>query len=836
MKERFHLLRYVVTTTLTLAFVFFNGLSQNHFHQFTKSDGLPSQEIYDLHQDHNGLIWIATDRGIASFNGSFFNVYTTKDGLPCDVVFEFFPQEDGKIWCTTKTNELFYFHPDKLVFRSYQFNDKLKKLGVLEQRGLKVYKDGSIDFRSNLVSGYIHVSPSGKVISNLRNVRSEYWGPYYLQRSDNGYYHMSVKNNPGEKQNKFMDMRVRVNIDELGDTLIVSSYNGFAFLVNNKVIKKEMYPQTTKVLKIGTCKNQFWIASHDYGIVCMNGKGQVQQRYQEIRSATCFLEDKDGGIWIGSLGSGLHYKPPMKIQLITGTKNMVVLNLSRNEKPQLIFGTNDRLLGKFSNDTISTKQCSFVNPSGQFYSGINKYFDDLVISKNFGDYTVSRYSDGRNQLPLFTYYQHILDHKFKIVYEVLRGSTKLIRDAEYLGKDIALCYDNKLVKVDTSGNVLKEVELSAHISEFDVDGETVYCATRGKGLIILNKNLDIVSQLDTRDGLAGNQLFEVLIDGTDIWLGSDKGLTRIYRDGAELRISSLTAMNGLLEEEVHDVEILNEEVYIGTSSGIFHFKHSDWEEIAGRKTNIRFHLKKIFVNGKSLRNLRNLSYDQNEIELSYELISFEQKDGLSFRYKLVGLDRDWNETVDRKVVYKSLPPGEYKLIIQPMFNGVPRNEKIIQKISILPAFYNTWWFISLVILLIILATWAFIRFRVIHYNRELIREILRFLIKRLRPKSKSFVVRANGRDVRIISEEVIYAQSNGNYLNIYTRSKKIVIREKISRFTEIVPDPLEYVRVRRSVIVRKDKITSKNSETILVGETEIRVGNTYRKKISEIKL
>ncbi len=39
------------------------------YKEFGLNEGLPSTQVYDMHQDRNGIIWFATDRGIANYNG-----------------------------------------------------------------------------------------------------------------------------------------------------------------------------------------------------------------------------------------------------------------------------------------------------------------------------------------------------------------------------------------------------------------------------------------------------------------------------------------------------------------------------------------------------------------------------------------------------------------------------------------------------------------------------------------------------------------------------------------------------------------------------------------------
>ncbi|MDB9883315.1 hypothetical protein OAD66_09315, partial [Bacteroidia bacterium] len=57
---------------------------------FTIEDGLPSNEVYFVHQDKSGYLWFCTDRGVSRYNGYEFTNFTTADGLTNNTVFKCF--------------------------------------------------------------------------------------------------------------------------------------------------------------------------------------------------------------------------------------------------------------------------------------------------------------------------------------------------------------------------------------------------------------------------------------------------------------------------------------------------------------------------------------------------------------------------------------------------------------------------------------------------------------------------------------------------------------------------------------------------------------------------
>ena len=65
---------------------------------YETQNGLPSTTTYRTLQDKNGFLWIATDNGLAKFDGKTFRIYNTGDGLVDNDVPYIAIDENNKIW------------------------------------------------------------------------------------------------------------------------------------------------------------------------------------------------------------------------------------------------------------------------------------------------------------------------------------------------------------------------------------------------------------------------------------------------------------------------------------------------------------------------------------------------------------------------------------------------------------------------------------------------------------------------------------------------------------------------------------------------------------------
>jgi len=194
-------------------------------------------------------------------------------------------------------------------------------------------------------------------------------------------------------------------------------------------------------------------------------------------------------------------------------------------------------------------------------------------------------------------------------------------------------------------------------------------------------------------------------------------------------------------------------------------------------------------------------------------------------------------TTDRQAIYSSLEPGNYEFIIQVKGeNEFWDRNSISLKLNISPPFWKTWWFIIGALIIGLLSVYVFFKYRILLYNRDLVRELFRQILKRISKKSKSFVVREGNKNVKIFSSDIAFVKSDGNYLEIHHRTGKITIRHKIGEFLDLVPDPIEFLQLRRSYIVRIDKIEQVGKDYVVVKDEKIKVGSTYTKELHNIKL
>ncbi|MFL6602651.1 MAG: two-component regulator propeller domain-containing protein [Steroidobacteraceae bacterium] len=117
-----------------------------------------------------------------------------------------------------------------------------------------------------------------------------------------------------------------------------------------------------------------------------------------------------------------------------------------------------------------------------------------------------------------------------------------------------------------------------------------------------------------------------------------------------------------------------------------------------------------------------LSNSQRRFAVQFAALSFRSPGTNRYRYRLEGLDADWQEVgSDRRIAsYTTLPPGVYNLRVQGATNRSPWSEPgATLRITIQPPWWGMWQFRVTVILVVVALAIVAYGYRVQHLGRQL---------------------------------------------------------------------------------------------------------------------
>ncbi|HZS46203.1 MAG TPA: two-component regulator propeller domain-containing protein [Blastocatellia bacterium] len=238
----------------------------------------------------------------------------------------------------------------------------------------------------------------------------------------------------------------------------------------------------------------------------------------------------------------------------------------------------------------------------------------------------------------------------------------------------------------------------------------------------------------TRDGLFDNGVFQILEDDRGyFWMSSNHGIYRVSRqelnefaDGNRRTITSVAfgKDDGLLSITCNGGR---SPAGIRASDGKLWFPTQEGVAVVDPEA-LPINLQPPPVVIESIKLDRaavafdhpiKVASSQGEVEIEYTALSLINSDRIQFKYKLEGLNPEWISAGTRRTAYYShLPPGNYTFrIIAANSDGVWNEQGQSLRIIVLPPFYLTWWFLSLVALAAGLLVWFGYRYRIIQLKR-----------------------------------------------------------------------------------------------------------------------
>jgi signal transduction histidine kinase/ligand-binding sensor domain-containing protein len=116
-----------------------------------------------------------------------------------------------------------------------------------------------------------------------------------------------------------------------------------------------------------------------------------------------------------------------------------------------------------------------------------------------------------------------------------------------------------------------------------------------------------------------------------------------------------------------------------------------------------------------------LSHAQNIFSIEFSALSYSNPETNRYRYKLEGLDRQWNEVgSDQRIArYTTLPSGNYTFRVQGATSTGGWTEPGTRlSIKVLPPWWNSWWFRAMYIVAIALLGWYAYQYRLHQIGKQ----------------------------------------------------------------------------------------------------------------------
>ena len=280
-----------------------------------------------------------------------------------------------------------------------------------------------------------------------------------------------------------------------------------------------------------------------------------------------------------------------------------------------------------------------------------------------------------------------------------------------------------------------------HVSCFlddPLDKNILWIATKGGGLNRFNKTTSQFTHVTVREGLCNNVVYGILSDENGhIWGSTNNGIFCLLsdqtndRDGWEFR--HFTSASGLQASEFNTgafAKMPDGRLAFGGVNGLNIF---DPKAILVDTFSPNIFITKLLVGNVEVSpNTENgilyqaiqytpsisLGHTQDIFTLEFASLDYRASDQNKYRYQMAGIDKDWIENGNSRIVsYSHLPPGDYTFKVQGSNSlGIWSNKMAVLQITILPPWWRTWWALLAYVCIAAWIIWSIFKYRLQQNN------------------------------------------------------------------------------------------------------------------------
>jgi signal transduction histidine kinase len=270
-----------------------------------------------------------------------------------------------------------------------------------------------------------------------------------------------------------------------------------------------------------------------------------------------------------------------------------------------------------------------------------------------------------------------------------------------------------------------------HVKVFYQDtAGTLWIGTHGGGLSRFKDGR--FATISARQGLYNDNIFQILEDDdANLWMNCNTGIWRTslrqlneVADGGRTAVESFAygTADGMLSSEgvganLAGWKMRDGSLWFPTIEGIVAIdpRRRDTEPPRVVIEGITIDREPIATGGPV-----RLTPGQENLDIQYTGLSWSRPQAIKFRFRLMGLDRDWVDAGARRTAYYShLPPGSYTFnVTADNGEGVWNANGKTLAIVVLPRFYQTWWFLAAVASSLVAFVWLSWRYRIGQMRRE----------------------------------------------------------------------------------------------------------------------
>lgn len=708
---------------------------------WNSTNGLPEDDVRAILQSSDGYLWLGTEEGVVRSDGVQFTVFDRSNTpqMSSNIITALAETSGADVWVGT-TAGLLRFHDRTLSIATHELGlDKARvetlwaspdhNLWIVTDSSLVIWKDNAFHLGSN---------PSPQLTNTFGSkIAQDSEGNVWIATNSG----LLRKNGGSEKL-----LTTRQGLSSNSLNTVFADQDGSIWVGTNKGIDHiaaghvtsyslpghNPFPDIRSILQ--DRDSNLWVGTAEIGLFRIAGKGAVA--FTGDKSVISdhieqLYEDRGGHVWLGTLDHGVEEfidAPITPFGQSEGFSAGAAWSILQGREGSMWIAGPDGTLTRLKDGhwyVYRTKDAIDFGPrpvfesrNGDVWRGLNRVSGNVLLPTPIGLRDVrprSMYTDADGTL-------WIASETGIVRVWLDTGRQKKYTAADGLPSNFVLTImpdkEDGLWLGTTNG-----------LSHYHAGRFTNYGAAQGlSGNVIfaLHQDEDNTIWLGTtaglesfragrfaayrdRSGLNDTSIWAILEDDAhDLWMSSNKGIFRVRRrdlqDVISGRRNELKSRLFGTEEGMRDRECngaiqpagwkdADGNLWFGTVAGAVRVNPA---QASSEEDVPPVHIEDLLVNHKlySLHEGIRLSSDARELEFHYSAPLFVSADKINFRYRLKGFETKWIDAdLRRAAYYTNLPPGSYIFeVMARSLDGEWRQTPARVEFSLMPHFYQTWWF------------------------------------------------------------------------------------------------------------------------------------------------
>jgi signal transduction histidine kinase/ligand-binding sensor domain-containing protein len=696
----------------------FGGLARFDGERFTVFDpastpNFGGARILDIFESRSGVLWLATTEGLIRLENGVATTFTERDGLPSAFIRSVREDSEGQLWINTAGGAARFTGKRIEPYRAHR--------GIPVNEFFLEARDGSMWFRSG--RDVVRFGKDGSTASVVPGRQST----FLVREARDGVVWVAFRDEPRlvrYDRGAFSDVQLpRVERAELmgeykvsaitfekdvDGSLLLLTPAGLIRIADGRLSAPESLPlprSDSELPKVRSFRvdreGNLWIGTVGSGLVRLRQTALTAYGKEEGLSDESFnaiFQDRDGVLWLG--GDSLYSFDGRQFQRVPGISN--VLAITQTRSGDLWFGgygalyrSRSGVVTRFKVDAPGVKAI-YEDRDGTLWIGA------LKQERAGGLY---RFDDGRLTL-------------VPAISDGISDVSQIIRDRDdgfwVTGVDALF-----LIRGGRAVRYGREQGLPEHSDDLRQDSTgTLWLASYGTGLARMRGGR--FKTITTRNGLPNNMLVGILNDGNgNLWVSSNQNIFRL----------SLRELNDVADGKVPSVLPVSYGLGEGMrSSESNHGSPAAWQTTDGRIWFPTLHgvvaIDRTFSKGvpppviieeASASNFpipvdghAYVPPGDNTFDFRFTALNFTAPEKVRFKYKLEPFDKDWVDggTV-RTAHYTNMAPGNYSFrVIAANSYGVWNDRGASLSFILRPRFYQTSWFDLICAVALVALLWA----------------------------------------------------------------------------------------------------------------------------------